>query len=483
MKRNLIPDKINPSPDYYCTWQTQQYATNNGGVVKQREAIAEEYLFGNKPGQGWADFYEDARKDLFFLMDDSWDVPMQGYEPYYGSLILNSEKFPEACENATPEGALKKLTERFKEKGWKGLGGWVCAQESEIFLNGRTPEEYWKERILWSRNSGFAYWKIDWGKRMEEPEFRNMITELAHKYAPGLWIEQAMIKDIIPCSDTFRTYDVAAIMSIPMTMEKTADCLNYETQEGYGGIINCEDEVYLAAALGCAMGVERHPMSGALVNGKPDPTFPQMHRNIKTKLAEVLRAVHWHRIAPAFGVCKSQTRISEERLTDDWTIENQAAEYEEWWGYKDGDTVVKSGPAAIARGLELPEITPDEAGEIPYVAAAKNPEGPVSIVTMGRTKGREYFVPRADVRLQTGDSTMFGIFGYYKNLTLQTSLDCSEKRILAQDLAGEEAIDITEKVVINGNEITLPGRVLEEIGTSAQKEGDTSEPGLVLVIE
>jgi hypothetical protein len=86
---NLIPDVINPSPDYYCTWQTQLYATCDGKPPAQRAIITEKALFDQEKPFGWAYFYEKARRDLFIVMDDSWDVPLNGDRSFYGSLLLN----------------------------------------------------------------------------------------------------------------------------------------------------------------------------------------------------------------------------------------------------------------------------------------------------------------------------------------------------------------------------------------------------------
>ena len=127
----LVPTTRNTTPDYYCTWQTQLYATCDGKPAGQRAIIGEKALFSEEKPYGWAYFYEKARGDLNIVMDDSWDVPLDGDSSYYGSLQLSPEKFPEAwegSENATE--ALKKLTDRIKALGWRGLGGWVCAQPS-----------------------------------------------------------------------------------------------------------------------------------------------------------------------------------------------------------------------------------------------------------------------------------------------------------------------------------------------------------------
>lgn len=222
MKKNLIKNMANPSPDYYCTWQTQLYYSNNGGPDAQRRHMTEAGLFGNAIGQGWAYFYEVARQDLFLVMDDSWDTPFEDYEKFYGSLVLDKNKFPESCMGNNPAESLKKLTDRVKVLGWKGLGGWVCAQESEKFFD-KNRENYWKERMLWAKEAGFSYWKVDWGKSDSDFGFRKMLTDLGHKVVPELTIEQAKVQENIPVCDVFRTYDVPAIMSISRTMNKNTD--------------------------------------------------------------------------------------------------------------------------------------------------------------------------------------------------------------------------------------------------------------------
>ncbi len=484
---NLVPNIQNPTPDYYCTWQTQLYATCDGKPVAQRENITEKGLFAQEKPYGWAYFYENTRNDLFIVMDDSWDVPLENYEPYYGSLQLDKTKFPEStADGRTNAEAMKVLADRIKALGWKGLGGWVCAQESELFSEGKTPEEYWTERLKEAHEAGFSYWKVDWGKNMQDPEWRKMLTNLGKKYAPNLTIEQSMIKEIIPVSDVYRTYDVPAIMSIPMTMEKLREFSAVgTTKEGYLGLVNCEDEAYVAAAGGYAMGIMRHPYSGAFVNGKPDMSFPAVHRNLKTKMCEVTRAARWHRIAPAFGVSEEGVHISDEMLRDTWVIEDQEAEIEAWWMWtaslvadKEGDMIPKSACAAISRNIELPKVTPDANGDIPYVVASRNPNGAVSIVTLGRTRERAYWIPLCDITLDAGDADTVGVFGEYASLTLNVSRPVST--VLMQDLAADEALDVTEDVVIGDGTVTIPGALIRKIGTMAQPEGDTSEPGVVV---
>ncbi len=486
--QTLIPDIVNPSPDYYCTWQTQLYATSDGKPKKQRECISEQALFQREKPYGWAYFYEKARKDLLFVMDDSWDVPLNGDPAYFGSLVLNREKFPSFTgEGISPKDALFALAQKIKAIGWKGLGGWVCAQESPLYPE-EAAEEYWIRRLKWSEEAGLCYWKVDWGEKAGDLEFRRFLSKSAHQYAPSVVIENSMIKQVIPFSDTYRTYDVPAILSIPMTMEKLRTFLDIEAPNvPYQGLINCEDEAYIAASLGCVMGIMRHPFAKELPNGQPDPSFPDLHRRLKTKMAEVIRAVHWHKLAPAFGVDRDHTYYSDTVLTDHWDFENQASEIEAWWfdhpvikESLDGNTIARSACAAISRNLPLPHVTPDEQGELPFVTAAKNPNGAVSLATCGRTKGRSYWIPRCRVEIEVGEADTFGIFGEYKELILSLAPNRTVTKVLAQDLAGECSYDITPLVCFADHKVILSGDLIHKIGTSEQAENDTSEPGLVL---
>lgn len=488
-KVNLIPDIQNPTPDYYCTWQTQLYATSGGTPKQQRDAMGERQLFSEEKPYGWAYFYEKARRDLLLVIDDSWDVPTENEDKYFGSLILDRAKFPESTAGDVSNAeALKSLTERVKALGWKGLGGWICAQEAPACFDG-DREKYWVERLKDADASGFAYWKVDWGVRANDIEFRKMLTELGRKYAPRLIIEHAMTPEIIPCSDVYRTYDVPAVMSIPLTMQKLAFFAKVgEAEKGYMGLVNCEDEVYVAAAGGFTMGSMRHAYEGEFPNGQPDCSFPSIHRNLKSKMYEVIRAARWHRIAPAFGVNADDTYISEKMLSDTWHFEERQAEIEQWWFMQDmvadfieGNILTKTAPAAISRGCELPQVTPDTDGNIPYIVASRNPNGVFSIATLGRTLGRSYYIPRCDVCVNIRDADTVGIFGEYKRITLNTERK-SIKTVLIQDLSTDNAYDVTEDILFLDGRLTVSGELISSICGIAQPDTDTSESGVVLKI-
>lgn len=482
---NLVPNIINSSPDYYCTWQTQLFATSGGEPIKQRVIICENSLFSNKKPYGWAYFYEKIRSDLLFVMDDSWDVGVVEDKADFGCLVLNGEKFPLSTKDSDNKNALKNLSTRLKGLGWKGLGGWVYAGESTNYLEGKTLDEYYIKRLQDANYSNFSLWKVDWGKRDYDIEFRKNLTKLQKKYAPNLVIEHAITEEIVPDTDLYRTYDVPAIASIPMTMEKLYNILKvYKKGEGKA-LLNCEDEVYIASAGGFVMGVMRHPYVGNFPNGEKDRSFPKIHRNIKSKIYEVIRAVNWHKIAPAYSVDSLNTYFSDEILTDTWRFKDKTSEIENWWFNKpaisdfiSGGVLKKSAVSTIARNTKLPNSESDKKGNKPFIIASLNPSGAYSIATLGRTINRKYYIPKCNVTAFTNTSNVIGVFGEYKTLTLDTSLKV--KRVLMQDLASDFAYDITSKVKILDGKVIVDGKLISRIGKSSQPKDDTSEPGVII---
>jgi len=483
---NLIPDTVNPSPDYYCTWQTQLYATCDGKPAAQRAILSEKALFDTEKPFGWAYFYPEARRDLILVMDDSWDVPPDNDRSFYGSLLLNGEKFPDAVRDDGNGQALKRLAERIRSIGWKGLGGWVCAQESPR-RRMENEREYWTQCLREAHVGGLSYWKVDWGKKCPDSRFRRMLTELGRIHAPGLTVEHAQVEALVTQADVFRTYDVPAVFSIPMTMEKLKNALTVGvTAHGFAGLINCEDEAYMAAAGGFTMGIMRHPYRGAFGDGRADMSFPSVHRDLKSKMHEVIRAVRWHRIAPAFAADSRYVSVSACELTDTWRFAECSAEIEEWWlshplihDRLSGNTVTVTAPAAIARNCGLPDVEPDERGDVPYVIAARHEGGAFSVATLGRTRKRDYWIPRCRMSVDIGSCETVGIFGEYGELVLRTEYE-DAVRVLAQDLASERAVDITDEVSVRKGMITVSGELIRSVGTSAQGADDTSEPGLLL---
>jgi hypothetical protein len=208
------------------------------------------------------------------------------------------------------------------------------------------------------------------------------------------------------------------------------------------GYLNCEDEVYIAAVLGGTMGIMRTPMVGLRPGDDPD-IYLKGPRNLKKRMDEVVRAVRWQRIASAFGAGISDTHLDSRLLTD--TYKFPSGEFwtsaEDWdASYKSVNKIVpQSAPARVTRGLPLPEVKCNE--EPPYVLASRNPNGAVSIGTLGRiNSAKGYHFPEADVSLKIGQITgKIGVFGHYKSLTLILDKPIRVSKIYAQDLAGDQA--------------------------------------------
>lgn len=221
---NLIPDTPSESPDYFCTWNIQGYVVNYKDSESTRYVMNEDYLFGNKKFHNWINCFPSIKEDLFFVMDDSWDIPQNvnsTSNPYLGSVEPDIQRFPSLKGDATER--LTMLVKRVKEAGWKGLGGWVCAQKPE---NKQDIDEvsYWTEKLKIHHKAGFSYWKVDWGARARDRQWREMLSNLKKEYAPDLWIEHACENNFIEFSDVFRTYDVENITAQPVLFNVYAIC-------------------------------------------------------------------------------------------------------------------------------------------------------------------------------------------------------------------------------------------------------------------
>ena len=67
-------------------------------------------------------------------------------------------------------------------------------------------------------------------------------------------------------------------------------------------------------------------------------------------------------------------------------------------------------------------------------------------------------------------------------MTLTFDTPLIGRTILAQDILDTQAKDITAQVIIEGNTLTLPGKLIEQIGLEKATPGDKSDPGLVISI-
>lgn len=480
-QRSLVPNKVSNVPDYFSTWNIQGYVVSYEGDPTI-QVMDEQHMFGNGELEGWTRFFPEFREDLYFLMDDSWDIPAgthaNGNDAHMGEGRLNEERFP-GCKG-TPTERMKTLVRRTKKAGWKGLGCWLIAHEAETAPDKDNPEKYWQIRLQEHQKAGVAYWKVDYGREQDNVEWRRMITNSARQVAPDVMIEHAYTYPAIEHYDVFRTYDVEVVTSVPVTIQRIVKLLGYKHDAESLGLINCEDEPYVAAGLGCVVGVMRHPVNKELPNGLADHVFPSAGRDLKSRMDEVNRLLKWHRIAAPFGV-NNDAEIDKKNLTDHWIL----GERETWVpNHHTGDTLTEQAPARISRNLPLPTVIGRDS-EVPYVLSSRYPNGAIAIAAVERVLGRQWFTPKATVIQKIPNvEHPIGIFGTFESVVLESQEGIPSKaRVWAQDLIAKKATDITDEVVIEGNRMTLSGDLIRRIGTQAATPGDKSAPALVLQVK
>ena len=473
--------------NYYCTW-ANQVISSGGTTIGGRDFLDHERLFGEN---GWCKLlYPRERSSLIFLLDDGWELPYSGgdgknLEPYFGSQRIFEDKFPGYGKN--PAERLKTLVKNIKACGWAGAGIWICAGEEEkvskTLDENVWSEEYWIERLNWSKYAGISYWKIDWGRFLYNQDWRRFISESAKHICPDMIIEHTdpehPLNDIfasgrltekklqanakcLSFSDVYRTYDVTEALSVATTFDRIGELLRAALPQENGslGLINCEDELYMASALGLTFGIMRYP-------GLPEAKSQD----------EVGRAVRFSKIAPAFPAYASENEISSEWLEDSWLFR----EGDTWKPEAIGHNIAQRAPASIARNTTLPLVKSES--DKPFVSACRNPNGVFSVAVYPRTKpdvqGQLY---KADITAFADDADTVGIFGEYNSLTIVFKHLSEQVRLFAADLLSDELTDVTDKVLITGNKIVLSGDFINQIGLGAASSGDSGKPGMLLKI-
>ena len=218
-------------------------------------------------------------------------------------------------------------------------------------LNREARRANWRGAALWCRNTpggsedsrleeltraaDIRYWKIDIG----DPEFnligvrdqKNIPLTLEHvhgelpvngnwradgRFGAQPWGSRRM--QILSHTDVYRTYDVTSILSLPTTLDRLAEML--KGAQGHleaRSLLNVEDEVYVAAVMGCTIGVLRHSLWGLRPHPDADLFF-NGPRQPKKRMDEVVRAVRWQRIAPPVPAGSGEVRVSTDVLAYSW---------------------------------------------------------------------------------------------------------------------------------------------------------------------
>lgn len=504
---NLVPTKPATAPNYWCTWYAQNYWIQRGGEITNFKAInnpnARDTLTYHtvfNPKDGWASTYlENGRSDFIFLIDHGWQTKekserIAGGPPFF-SFVIDPRDFEE-YGNLEPQEALRLFNEEIQALGWRELGIWT---RGDITL------EQAEKFVEWSKYAGVHYWKIDGGDTKEFNSFKakqRIFPELMLEYVtgsggnlnqkwgqPGLKEypsvfdvggkqQKAMLK-VLQHTDTFRTYDAAPLLMSTTTLRRTHDILKQTAgNKKYRGILNIQDDCNVAIGLGVLVASKRHPnYMERLYKGKDLHHQLSGKRHMQKRINEVERFGRWSRIAPAFPAGVGTYLSSDTELIDSC----QFTEHDTWAKATYGKIVHQSAPAIMARNMPLPKVEIE--GEPPYVVATTYPNGPIGIATEGRVKPDDHwFHPRAKVTVKIKDASQrIGIAGHYDELVLEFAEPLTGiEHVWAQDLLANKAIDIQSKVTIKANTLSIPGTLIDEIGTSAGDSGDISAPGMVI---
>jgi len=508
--------------NYYCTWRYMEWKPDNcdEAGLSVRDIMCDKYLFGE---DGIAvKMHPESRDKLCLLLDDGWDVKSskngtlseeEWFKPYLGCCQISEEKFPggnSPCYGDTPRERLKTMADKVKALGWRGLGVWISPSISygkEVIGREDSFIEFWKRRLEWSKYAGVAYWKVDWGQFDISDRHKKLLAKEKNRIYPELIIENAFVRAPInqkgvesafslaihrhrlSYSDVLRIYDTTFPMSLPTTLSRVAALLEYppEMKPDALGLINAEDELYVCAALGLCMGIMRYDMGGREPRGGGNESyggtgpFPAT-RPARKQLDEVIRAVNWQEIAPAFSVSLGNSSISKENNSDRWKFTR-----DQTWNqsYCDKEFIEQRAPKVIARNIGPPAIkSSHRAEEYPYIAASRNPSGALSIASFGRVAiDRGYYTCEADVLWDAGElSGPIGIFGVFRSLEVKFKQDLTGKKIYAGDLKDGVLHDITDEVALGKNSVTLSKAVIEAYSLKAKKAGDFSEGGMLLQI-
>lgn len=481
--RNLIPPASDRFyGDYFCSWRAQQQTAKALGLVgswcsEWRDALTSGLVFG--PSSRYHPLPREYRKGLLFLLDDGWDVPLgtranPASMKLFGTLVPDAEKFGDFGK--TPLSRLENLNEKVKNLGYAGLGVWVAPEQG-----GESPEKthaFYENAARLHERAGVRYWKVDWGEYAEDSEYRRILTEEAHRHAPHLLVDHCVpqrplasihkdenflkkrreaVARRVTFSDVFRPYDVVYPFQEVTTLGQIDEAFSSPIPEGKNPLISAGTEEYVAAALGCTLGIMK--VSDALY-----------------------AALCFRRLSPPFGMAESEYHRSEERLYDRLYLENSLKS----WIPTARQEITESAPAVMSRGCALPTVR--AVGDaVPFVAASRHPVTGVYAIAAFRRNidpNLRLIAPAAVALTVQGAEATVGVFGVFDSLTLDFTEALPEAfRVLAQDLLSEESFDVTETVTRQENSLLFSGRDLRTWGKSSQKIFDTRDPALLLRIE
>lgn len=485
VKVNFIPAKGSENGNYLCTWSMQHAVADSENICgnnipeRQRNALNEETLFSEKL---YHPYEREYREGLFFLLDDGWDVPYGTDATVsmarFGLCEPDAEKF--ARLGNTSEQRLSEIVRRIKSMGYAGVGLWISPQRCGLpdFAGVEGDRAYWEEKAELSHSAGIRYWKVDWGRNSKTVGYREMMTECVRKYAPGLLIEHA--REIGPFSSDFidrtktiasemcerieyadflRTYDVKEPFADIETFNRVNTLLKgadlSRIRHGAKGFINVESQPLVAAGLGFNVGIMQNSY-------------------------EMKALLRWQRICPPFSVLNGEYITSAETVTDRLRFDRDPS----WWTKRQWTEFSLTLPRSAARNARLPKVEAD--GEKPVVLVCAHPENDaLAVATLRRNiDPNSRLIAAADITVYPQSlKTTVGVFGYYRSLTLEFPEKLPKgSSVWAQCLLSSTAVNITEKVDLHSNSVTIDGLLLRRLGHIPDDSSAAHEPVLIIKI-
>ncbi len=475
---NMIPaDAMENSMNSWCTWGSQngiigkyksdlskgkkvpEFVSKNPQKISQRDGIGEAEIFGK---DGMAHYYKGDREDMYFILDDGWDVdyylnPWDKDMPAFGSHIANDKRFP-SIAGKSPKKKLRQINKKLRAMGWKGAGLWIPAQrlgatKREDF---ELQKDFWKKRIAWSKYAGIKYWKVDWGRHCLDADFRVLLSAFAAEEYPELIIENALpiggescfandiafkdgkvigsgeyskfpkkdlddVKKVLAGSRLFRTYDS---LGDAITLDRMAYLLDAGRKNNWNFYLTCELHPKLAAGLASYFG------------------------EMRNNLQDARSFLRWQHIAPALAANEVDIKISKERLEDIYTGKDVH-------GFKpaEGKSFPQSAPAIVVRGdMDLPKIKVPEGKKHPFVVATLHPNSSLCIAFVER-KATPLPLVEADVNVDCANRKI-GIFGAFEKMTFNISKKSETPKVWIQELTSDTPKEI-KKFEIKDGKFTL----------------------------
>lgn len=212
--------------------------------------------------------------------------------------------------------------------------------------------------------------------------------------------------ELLHFSALLRTYDAIIPHAFATTLDRVDALLSYGTGIHSPTMLCVEDCAYIAAGLGCSMGIMRS------ARWSDCPGDALMQRRKRTR--EVVCAVRFQQLAPAWNMQTGSYESSPETLSEVWRY----SPGETWYSPVFGKTVTQSAPAVMAHNMPLPEVVGN--GRRPYVQAALYPNGVAAVNFVPRlVPGSGFGTAEAEVTLKTGcRNRKIGVFGNFGRLRL-----------------------------------------------------------------